>query len=245
MLESAYQFVAKIFEMKKYSPLVLGLLTSTLLVTAPVQAVPVAQTPELPASKKPATSVSTLTLQDLPSGFQELPAQIKPLIAAQLDTIKRVLGQQNLQLDNSFSFVNQQPLEVVLGFSSTLPNQPLALLRFDASLQQLQPNLGKKFQEELQAVQPGINVVDYKVLPDLDNIANSSRGITLAIKMQGIPPLRMEMVGFRRNKVGSFTAVFYLDGTQPVISVKDVATKLDDRILQSSPAANSSRVGIQ
>lgn len=240
MLESAYQFVAKIFEMKKYSPLVLGLLTSTLLATAPVQAVPVAQTPKLPASEKPATSVNTLTLQDLPSGFQELPAQIKPLIAAQLDTIKRVLGQQNLQLDNSFSFVNQQPLEVVLGFSSTVPNQPLTLLRFDASLQQLQqPNIVKKFQEELQAIQPGINVVDYKVLPDLNNIANSSKGITLAIKMPNIPALRMEMVGFRRNEVGSFTAVFYLDGTQPVISVKDVAAKLDDRILQSSPAANS------
>lgn len=239
MLESASQFVEKILEMKKYSFLVLGFLAVTLLAT-PVQAVPVAQTSS-PGSEK-RLAVSTLTLQDLPSGFQELPAQIKPLIAAQLDTIKRVLGQQNLQLDNSFSFVNQQPLEVVLGFSTTLPNQPLTLLKFDASLQQLeQPNLGKKFQEELQAVQPGIDVVDYKVLPDLNNIANSSRGITLAIKMQGIPPLRMEMVGFRRNKVGAFTAVFYLDGTQPVISVKDVAAKLDDRILQSSPAATSMR----
>lgn len=83
------------------------------------------------------------------------------------------------------------------------------------------------------------------MLPDLNNIANSSRGITLAIKMQGIPPLRMEMVGFRRNKIGSFTAVFYLDGTQPVISVKDVTTKLDDRILQSSPSANSPTTGIR
>jgi hypothetical protein len=239
MLESAYQFVAKILEMKKYSPLVLGLLTITLLATGPVQAVPVAQTSS-PSFEKRTASASTLTLQDLPSGFQELPAQIKSLIAAQLNTIKRVLGQQNLQLDNSFSFVNQQPLEVVLGLNATLPNQPLTLLRFDASLQQLQqPNIAKKLQEELQAVQPGINVVDYKVLPDLNNIANSSRGITLAIKMKDIPPLRMEIVGFRRNKVGSFTAVFYLDGTQPVISVKDVATKLDDRILQSSPAANS------
>lgn len=245
MLESAYQFVEKILEMKKYSPLMLGLLTISLFATAPVQAVPVAQTSS-PGSEKRTASASTLTLQDLPSGFQELPAQIKPLIAAQIDTIKRVLGQQNLQLDNSFSFVNQQPLEVVLGFSTTLPNQPLTLLRFDASLQQLeQPNIVKKFQEELQAVQPGINVVDYKVLPDLNNIANSSRGITLAIKMQGIPPLRMEMVGFRRNKIGSFTAVFYLDGTQPVISVKDVTTKLDDRILQSSPSANSPTTGIR
>jgi hypothetical protein len=242
MLESAYQFVEEILRMKNYSPLVLGLLTTTFSTTAPVQAVPVAQKPNPPASQQPAASALTLTLQDLPAGFQELPAQIKPLIAAQLDTIKEVLGQQNLQLDNSFSFVNPQPLEVVLGFSTILPNQPLTLLKFDASLQQLQqPNTIQKLQEQLQAIQPGINVVEYKALPDLNNIANSSRGITLVIKMQDLPPLRMEMVGFRRNKVGSFTAVVYLDGAKPVITVKDVAAKLDDRILQSSPAANSSR----
>lgn len=231
--------------MKKYS-LVLGLLTITLLATAPVQAVPVAQTPKLPASEKPAASVSTLTLQDLPTGFQELPPQIKPLIAAQLDTIKRVLGQQSLQLDNSFSFVSQQPLEVVLGFNTILPpNQPLSLLKFDASLQQLQqPNTIKKIQEELQAVQPGIDVVDHEALPDSNNIANASRGITLVMKMPNIPPLRMEMVGFRRNQVGAFTAVFYLDGAKPVISVKDVAAKLDDRILQS-PTANTVSTGVR
>lgn len=231
--------------MKKYS-LVLGLLTITLLATAPVQAVPVAQTPKLPASEKPAASVSTLTLQDLPTGFQELPPQIKPLIAAQLDTIKRVLGQQSLQLDNSFSFVSQQPLEVVLDFNTILPpNQPLSLLKFDASLQQLQqPNTIKKIQEELQAVQPGIDVVDHEALPDSNNIANASRGITLVMKMPNIPPLRMEMVGFRRNQVGAFTAVFYLDGAKPVISVKDVAAKLDDRILQS-PTANTVSTGVR
>jgi hypothetical protein len=239
MLESAYQLIEKILKMKKYS-LVLGLLAS-LLTNAPVQAIPIAQTPNSPNSGQPVALASTLTLQDLPTGFQELPPQIKPLIAAQVDTIKRILGQQNLQLNNSFSFVSQQPLELVLGFSTILPNQPLSLLRFDASLQQLQqPKTIKKLQEELQAVQPGINVMGYEALPDANNIANASRGITLVIKMANIPPLRMEMVGFRRNQVGAFTAVFYLDGVKPVIPVKDVAAKLDERILQS-PTANNSR----
>lgn len=242
MLESAYQFVENILKMKNYSPLVLGLLTSTLLATAPVQAIPTAQKPNPPASQQPAASALTLTPQDLPDGFQELPAQIRPLIAAQLDTIKQFLGQPNLRLDNYFAFVNPQPLEVVLGFAEMLPNQPLTLLKFDASLQQLQqPNTIKKFQEQLQAVQPGINVVSYEVLPNLNNIANASTGMTLVVKMPNIPPLRMEVVGFRRNSVASFTTVIYLDGTKPVIPVEDVATKLDDRILQSSPTANSSR----
>lgn len=230
--------------MKNYSPLVLGLLTSTLLATTtPVQAIPVAQKPNPPASQQPAVSALTLTLQDLPDGFQELPAQIRPLIAAQLDTIKQVLGQPNLQLDNYFAFVNPQPLEVVLGFAEMLPNQPLTLLKFDASLQQLQqPNTIKKFQEQLQAVQPGVDVVSYEVLPNSNNIANASTGMTLVVKMPNIPPLRMEVVGFRRNKVASFTTVVYLDGAKPVIPVKDVATKLDNRILQFSPTANSSRL---
>lgn len=231
--------------MNKYPSLLLSLLISAVF-AIPVQAVPRVQTPKLPASEKPATSANTLTLQDLPPGFQELPAQIKPLITAQLDTIKQVLGQQNLHLDNYFAFVNPQSLEVVLGFSTILPNQPLTLLRFDAALQQLQqPNTIKKFQEQLQAVQPGINIVGYEALPNLNNIANASRGITLVVEMPNIPPLRMEMVGFRRNKVGSITAVVYLDGKKPMLPVKDVATKLDDRILQFSPAANTRSTSVR
>lgn len=227
--------------MKNYSFLLL-ILTSAVFIAAPVKAVPVAQT-KPPASEKLASPV-TLTLQDLPPGFQELPADLRPKIAAQLDIIKRASGQQNLSLDNYFAFVNPQQLEVVLGFSSLLPNQPLALLRFDARLQQLQQpklrqQLVSRLQEALKASQIGINVVEQAALPDLNNLANTSAGMTFALQMQSLPLLRSDIAAFRRNQFGLLTAVVYLDGSKPAISLKDVATKLDDRILQSSPTANN------
>lgn len=230
--------------MKNYLFLLLSLLTSAVFTVAPVKAVPVAQT-KAPASEKLA-SAPTLTLQDLPPGFQELPAELRPGIAAQLDIIKRVLGQQNLSLGNYFAFVNPQQLEVVLGFNTTLPNQPLALLKFDASLRQLQQpkarqQLVSQVQQGLKASPVGITVVEQAALPDLNNLANASAGMTLALQLQSLPSLRSDIVAFRRNQVGSVTAVFYLNGSKPAISLKDVATKLDDRILQSSPTANSSR----
>ena len=229
--------------MKNYSFLLL-ILTSAVFTAAPVKAVPVAQT-KPPASEK-LTSAPTLTLQDLPAGFQELPAELRPGIAAQLDIIKRVLGQQNLSLGNYFAFVNPQQLEVVLGFNTTLPNQPLALLKFDAGLRQLQQpkarqQLVSQVEQGLKASPIGIKVIEQAALPDLNNLANASAGMTLALQLQSLPSLRSDIVAFRRNQVGSLTAVFYLDGSKPAISLKDVATKLDDRILQSSPTASSSR----
>lgn len=230
--------------MKNYSFLLLSLLTSAVFTAAPVKAVPVAQT-KAPVSEKLA-SAPTLTLQDLPAGFQELPAELRSGIVGQLDIIKRLLGQQNLSLGNYFAFVNPQQLEVVLGFNTTLPNQPLALLKFDASLRQLQQpkarqQLVSQVQEGLKASPVGIKVIEQATLPDLNNLANASAGLTLALQLQSLPSLRSDIVAFRRNQVGSVTAVFYLDGSKPAISLKDVATRLDDRILQSSPTANSSR----
>lgn len=227
--------------MKNYSFLLLSLLTSAVFTATLVKAVPVVQT-NAPASEKLASPV-TLTLQDLPAGFQELPAELKPRIAAQLDIIKRVLGQQNLSLDNYFAFVNPQQLEVVLGFNTTLPNQPLALLKFDASLRHLQQpkarqQLVSQVEKGLKASSVGIMVVEQAALPDLNNLANTSAGMTLALQMQNLPTLRTDIAAFRRNQFGSLTAVFYLDGSKPAIALKDIATKLDERML-NSPTANN------
>ena len=226
--------------MKTRSPFVLGLLTSALLAIAPAQAVPVTPTPN-PPSSEPAASPVTLTLQDLPAGFQEVPPEIKPQFAAQLENLKQALVQQNLQLDNSFVFVNPDQIQLVLGFTGMLRDQPQQA-KFDAGLQELQQpearqQLISKVQKGLQSVQ-GIEVVGYEALPELNNLADESTGMTLALKMQGIP-VRMQIAGFRRSQVGSFTAVLYLDGAKPVLPVKDVVSKLDNRILQSSPSANT------
>lgn len=235
---------------------VLGLFTTALFAVAPAQAVPVdlapnppnSEQPELsvpatpapnpPNSEQPAVSGVTLTLQDLPAGFQEVPQQIKQQIATWLEPFRQLLARGNLPLSNFFAFVNLEKFEVVFGFTRILPNQPLALSIFDATLQQMQQTAARQqmisqVREKLQTVQ-GIELVEYQALPDLNNLANASTGLTLAAKLQG-KPIRIDVAGFRRNTVGAFTAVFYVDGGKPVVPVKDVVGKLDNRILQYFP----------
>ncbi len=230
---------------------VLSLFTTALFAVAPAQAVqvlapnPPVEQPNLnvpatpapnPPSEQPASGV-TLTLQDLPPGFQEVPQQIKQQIATWLEPFKQLLARGNLPLSNFFAFVNLQKFEVVFGFTRILPDQPLALSIFDATLQQMQQTAARQqmisnVREKLQNVQ-GIELVEYQALPELNNLANASTGLTLAAKLQG-KPIRIDIAGFRRNTVGAFTAVFYVDGGKPVVPVKDVVGKLDNRILQYS-----------
>lgn len=244
------------------SPFVLGVLTTALFAAAPAQAVPVAQapnppnseqpdltvpatpSPNPPAFEQPAVSGITLTVQDLPDGFQEVPPQIKQQIATWMEPFKQLLAKGNIPLSNFFAFANLQKFEVIFGFTTILPDQPLALATFDTALQQLQQTANRqqligKIRERLQFTQI-IEFGEYEALPELNNLANASTGLTLAGKLQG-RPVRIDVAGFRRNTVGGFTAVFHTDGVKPVVPVKDVVSKLDDRILQFSPSTSMSR----
>lgn len=241
-------------------PFGLGLFTAALFATAPAQAVPVAQVPNPPAeqpdlaepatpapnppnSEQPKVSTGTLTLQDLPPGFYEVPPQVKQQLASWLKPFNQLLAKRNLPLNNFFAFGNLEKFEVVFGFTTILPNQPLALATFDNALQQLQQTAARQqliseIRDRLQAAQI-IELVEYSTLPELNNLANASTGLTLAAKLRG-QPIRIEIASFRRNTVGALTAVLYLDGAKPLAPVKDIATKLDNRILQSSPTADGS-----
>lgn len=245
--------------MKRRRPL-LGLLTTALFATAKAQAVPVAQAPNPSATQpapavppnpaptppnfeRPAASAPTLSLQDLPPGFQEVPPQIKQRIAPWLEPFKQLLGRGNLPLNNFFAFVNLEKFEVVFGFTGLLPNQPLALATFDTAVHRLQGTTARQQQislvrKRLQAIL-GIELVEYSALPELNNLANASTGMSLALLLRG-QPMRVDVAGFRRHTVGAFTAVLYLDGKPPLAPLSNLVSKLDNRILQSSSSANKS-----
>lgn len=221
------------------TPFVFGLLTSALFATAPAQIIWAAPTSNSPDAEQSASPI-TLTLKDLPAGFQEVPQEIKPQIDARLEPFKQLLARENLPVENFFAFVEPQKSEVIMGFTGRLSNQS-QLTKFDATLQQLQrpevrQQLMSKIKERLQY--QGIQVLKQQELPQLANIGDTSAGISLAVAMQK-QPLRVDMGGFRRGRVGVLTAVMYLDKTAPAVPVRDVAIKLDNHILQSSASAHT------
>jgi hypothetical protein len=194
----------------------------------------IAQTLPQIAAEQSASTQATLTVADLPPGFTALPPQIAAAIASRLDSLRQQLGQENLKPENFFAFVNQRNFQVVLGFTSKLPNQ-VAEENFDTSLKQLQKQEAQQqmisqLQQQLKNF-GGIKVTEYNALPEFNNVANASTGMALGLEIQG-QPLRLDFTAFRRNTVGAFTAVMYPNSKQPTIGLKDVAQKLDDRIVK-------------
>jgi hypothetical protein len=245
--------------MAKRIPLSLCLLTSVIFAGFPTQAAITTAPTALPtqvvdqqgiaeispqiAAEQPSSAQATLTLQDLPPGFTELPPQITAEIASRFDSIRQELGQGNLKPENFFAFVNQQNFQIVLGFTGNIPNQP-EQVNFDTSVEQLrQPEVQQRMMSLLQEKLKnfgGIKVTQYQGLPELNNLANVSTGVTLGLEMQG-QPLRLDFAAFRRNSVGAFTAVMYPNnGKQPAVELGDVARKLDGQIVKLSADTNHS-----
>lgn len=193
----------------------------------------------LKLAAEPTPAATSLTLKDLPSGFTELPPEISAALSSRLDVLSQQIGQGTLKPENFFAFVNPQNFQIVLGFTSNIPDQPQQA-SFDANMQQLskpevQQQMLSQLQERLKKLGE-VKVTEYRTLPGLNDLANASTGLTLGLETRG-QPLRVDVAAFRRNSTGAFTAVMYPLGKQPQVNVGDVARKLDGRIVQ--PASPS------
>jgi hypothetical protein len=181
-----------------------------------------------------APASSTLALEDLPPGFTALPPELSASLASRLQALNAQLPTGNLKPENFFAFVNPKSFQIVLGFTGQLPNETQRV-EFDTSLKQLQqPDVQKRtlslLQEKLKTFGE-VKVTEYRGMPELNNLADTSTGFTIALEMRG-QPLRLDLATFRRNEIGAFTGVIYTNGETPLIAVGDVARKLDGRLAQ-------------
>ncbi len=67
-----------------------------------------------------------------------------------------------------------------------------------------------------------------------DNTGEVSAGWRSQGKIQNIP-MNVDYAIFRRGKIGAFTAIIYLDGTKPTVTISDAARKLDSRMMELKP----------
>lgn len=245
---------ALVKEMAKKVLLTLSLLCGVILASSHPQAAlsstitqPVTQ-PSMAAivtemvAQNQASSNLKLTLEDLPPGFQELPPALAGEIATKLNSFRQQLALANIKPEDFVAFVNPQNFQVVIGVTGNLAKAQ-EQASFDANLQQLkkpavQEQLLGQLRQELKSF-GGVEVVNYNSLSDLNKLANASTGFGVDLNVLG-QPARMDMAVFRRNAVGAFTAVMYLNGQEPTVLVGDVARKLDGKIVKSSPTANLS-----
>lgn len=213
---------------------------------------PPAATQQLPESiPVPAQSYNNavLTAQDLPPGFKELPPEVAAQVQTQFSVLSSQLAKAGMKPEKFFAFINQETLQMVVGFTGLIPNQS-DRANFDSTLKQMQqPEYQQQMMNQIrQSIQSnqGIKIVDYGMIPSANNIAETSSGMTVGIDMEG-QVLQLDLAAFRRSNVGAFTAIMYRKGAQPTINLDAVARQLDTRIVQTASdtiptSANESEV---
>ena len=177
-------------------------------------------TPTVTPTPLPDFSEVVLTLEDLPSGFEVLSGD-------EFGFTKEALSGADFIVESTFTFFEAEHFEFVWGYTSLLPTR-FDQVVFDKDLDQTE--IMEIIMKTLLKGFEGYTILEKKGLPDLDDIGDASAGLTVVVDVEGIP-MRMDMVIFRRDKVVAFVSTFYIDGDSPIITVEDVAVKLDERII--------------
>jgi hypothetical protein len=165
----------------------------------------------------PDLSKAVLTLADLPAGFEALPFD--------LSSTSQDASGGAFTTDGTFAFVEAQRFEIVIGFTTLLPNR-LQQAGFDGALDQ--PEMLATWMSMGMGAD---NFRGQEVLSDLGSIGNASVGLTGVVDMSGIA-MRMDLVIFRRGVAGVCIVAMYVEGDAPVVSIDELGSKLDARIVQ-------------
>lgn len=156
-----------------------------------------------------------LTNRDLPPSFQAMPPE-------DLAQLRQDLNEDDFKVESLFAFADENNFEVVMGITTTIQSEQ-ERAEFDQAINQ---------PEILQALlTQGLGetrVLDKQPLEDLGNIGHAVGGTRLKVNLDGIPA-SLDIVAFRREVIGAFVFVMYLDGETPALSIAEIAGQLDNR----------------
>jgi hypothetical protein len=152
--------------------------------------------------------------QDLPSGFQGMPAD-------QLNQLRQELTQDGLSIGSVFAFMEPKNFEMLIGVTTPLQS-PQEQNDFEAIL--ASPGaLQRMITEGMGATQ----ILQQTPLR-LENIGEAVAGVNLKLNMEGVPA-NLDIVAFRRDAIGAFVFLLYLEGQIPQRPIANLARTLDNR----------------
>ncbi len=164
-----------------------------------------------------------INAQDLPPEFQAMPAE-------ELAKLKQELGQEDFPVQSLFAFTEPNNFEILLGMTTLLKNRQEqndfeAILASPQSLQRL--------------IAEGIGAT--KIIQQtplrLENVGQAVAGVNLKLNLEGVPA-NLDIVAFRRDAVGAFVFLLYLEGQTPRRPIANLAGILDRRAQSILAAPN-------
>lgn len=161
--------------------------------------------------------------QDLPREFQAMPPE-------ELAKLKQELGQEDFPVESLFAFMEPTNFEMLLGMTTALKSQQEqkdfeAILASPESLQRLMT-------EGMGATQ----IIQQTPLR-LENIGQAVAGVNLKLNLEGVPA-NLDIVAFRRDTIGAFVFLLYLEGQTPQRPIANLAGILDRRAQSILAAPN-------
>lgn len=208
--------------------LAVGVVSTIVLVTTPAQAgavveEAVSQEESLILAQAGTWADVTLRLEDLPRGFRAMPP-------AELARLKQDLSQENLDFENIFVFVADQPFQMIMGITTRLETVQQQE-QFDELLRD--PEKLKSLLAENLLATP----VPPQRLNNIDNIGDVAAGVSLQVDLDNLLA-RLEILVLRKNQMGAFVFVLYRDGQRPLYPIAEVGRQLDRRVQEVRTGRN-------
>ena len=135
-------------------------------------------------------------------------------------------GDEALQPEEVFIFLNAQNFQMVFGFNFLLTSR-LDRAAFDVGISQ--PEI------TLPALVSGMgseNVQGEKIIEGFDDVGEARIGMTMIANLEGVP-VQVDVLMFRQDVVGAMVMSMVLEGQAPNITLHDLGLKLDQRIQQT------------
>lgn len=164
-------------------------------------------TPTITPTPTPPLMAVAFTPDDLPAGFQAMPAEVLSGM------------QMSMPVDAiTFGFWQEMSSQFIMGYLVPYPTRS-GQIAFD--------NVSTEVVDSFPAAFGSDSTPEY--LPDLDDIGESRAGITFVTQAVNLS-LRWDIVVFRQGETGVFLFVAYPDGDKPAVPVGDLARLLDERL---------------
>jgi hypothetical protein len=176
--------------------------------------------PELPDSylQRQVLLNAVLKQNDLPPGFEWIPMSDMGYTLEDLST-------EDLEAESAFFLFNSETGEFIMGHVASLVDI-YAQSTFEVIL-----DMPDCYIEGFISGMGSPEVIEQRELSPADDIGEVSIGFSLLIDRQG-ELLEINAVLFQRGFIGAFVHVIYPEGSGGIISVEEVARRLDARIME-------------
>jgi hypothetical protein len=182
-------------------------------------------TPTLTAKPAPDYSQVLLKLEDLPKGFEEIPS-------SEIDREDLLSQSTSLyRYDNVFMFIEPSNFEVLVGITMIVTG---TLQQTSLDMQMENPALLMSFLG-LGIDNAGGETSDKKTIPGMDDIGDSSTGMSMVIDMSGIA-MQTDIAMFREGNVVGMLMLMHPKGSTAKASLHELSLILDQRIVEAQAA---------